>query len=265
MDLGRARNCDLELVPSEHDGMLRFSRPTSAAFRVAAYVEVLAARGVAVKLVEVDNPRRPQPAELVVAYRAAQRALAVPDVALDAGSHLPVASVLLAQFNVHAAVASYLLSPAPDPAVVDLAELFPLCPESCRNDLLADFACRYARKEVRMTSPASLLGVLGGLGVAVGDDVAPASPWELVLAELAGRQSVHAARALLDRLADEVSRTLDTELEQVLVALASQFPVLHEYGFYVPPDSGLPAVAGLAASATADQSPAVGSVSPAPV
>ncbi len=252
MQLGRARNCDLVLSPSPHDGVLRFSRPTSAAFRVAAYVEVLAARGVDIAVVEVDNPRRPQPAELVSRYEPAAGRLVVPDVALDAGSHIPPGDVLCAQFNVHAAVGMYLLSPPPGPSAVDLAALVPACPAASHRGLADDFALRYARKEVRMTAPASALGCLEGAGVHPRPG-APARPgWEAAVAAALGPGALDAARRALDAVTDGASSVLDAGLERVLSSLAAEYPVLDQYAFHVPPD----AAAGRPAPADTRERPA---------
>ena len=240
MQLGRARNCDLVLVPAEHDGVLRFSRPTSAAFRVAAYVEVLARRGVDVEVIEVDNPRRPVEAELAAHYDAADSRLLVPDIALDAGSHIPERAVLTAQFHVHAAVCAYLLAPSPAPEAVDLGALVPALQADARPHLASDFVLRYARKELRMTAPAADVDAVAGAGLSPAADAPASADWERALVDAAGAAALAAARRAVDNATDAVSGLLDPELESVLSALAEVYPALHEYGFYVPPDAEPP-------------------------
>ena len=249
MDIGRATNCDLELEPSGEGGQLRLTQRTSAAVRCAAALAAVELQGAGVVVRRTDNPTRPTAAELQAVYEAGDNALAVPDIALDAGSHIPVAERALAQFHTYRAIGAYLLSDPPDDdAAPDkrrargfggLPEILRVANSVACRDIERDFADVYAVKEVALTYPRGMLGALAD-GPPGRDcylpppDDPPLLPWEKVVALADGPDRLAELRRQLDYHTDEISRLLDSDLQQVLLDLAAQHPLLDRYPLFDP-------------------------------
>lgn len=252
MDIGRAINCDLRLMQPADGGPLCFGPRTSCAVRVGATVDALAAQGVEVVVAVVDNPRRPLPEELRAVYDPVANSLTVPDLALDAGSHLAPLAVARAQYNVFRAVAAYLVHPPPEvPAPGDVrrqrpgfagfpAALRTAVPAKLQPPLRTAFARLYAFKELSMVCPPERVAELD-LGRAAPvprvapPDAPPEQDWERELVEASGPEALAAVRRELDRTTDAINHQLDTDLAVVLRRLAAACPPLHEHPFYRPP------------------------------
>ena len=249
MDIGRATNCDLWLLTPPDGGTPCFGPRTSSAVRVAVYVDALVAQGVSVSVSVADNPRSPLPEELRASYVPETNALSVPDLALDAGSHLSRLAVCRAQYNVFRAVAEYLTHPPPgDPAAGDLRRQrpgFEGLPSAVRAGLpavvlphvRAAFVRLYAFKELAMVCPRDQLEELGQLApspVVHPVDAPPVQQWEELLVKRIGPPALAALRAALDLQTDSVNHQLDQDMEVVLNRLAVACPPLHEHPFYSP-------------------------------
>ena len=252
MDIGRATNCDLWLLTPADGASPCFGPRTSSAVRVAVYVDALAAQGVSPTVSVADNPRSPLPEELHASYAPETNVLAVPDLALDAGSHLSRLAVCRAQYNVFRAVAEYLTHPPPgDAAPGDLRRQrpgFEGLPSPVREGVptvllphvRAAFVRLYAFKELAMVCPLDQLAELGALAPApvVRPLDAPAvHPWEDLLVKRFGAKALAALRAALDQQTDAINHQLDQDMELVLNRLAVACPPLHEHPFYSPRSS----------------------------
>ena len=252
MDIGRATNCDLWLMTPPDGAPPCFGPRTSSAVRVAVYVDALVAQGVSLAVSVAGNPRSPLPEELHASYAPETNVLSVPDLALDAGSHLSRLAVCRAQYNVFRAVAEYLTHlPPGDPAAGDLRRQrpgFEGLPSPVREGvppvllphLRAAFVRLYAFKELAMVCPPDQLEELGRLApspVVHPVDAPPVYPWEELLLARLGASALAALRAALDLQTDSINQQLDQDMELVLNRLAVACPPLHEHPFYSPHSS----------------------------